>query len=87
MNLCEGGLRKLLYCYQNLASTKSADEHKARAACLSSELMLDCTILPIECTDIMVVLRTDVLIHTMSVVKAIYHTAVNNSKMTEIHPL
>ena len=86
MNLCEGGTGELLYCYQNLASAKSADENKARAACLNSELMSDCKILPIECADKTVVLQTGVLIHTMFVVKAIYHTAIGNTKITEINP-
>ena len=78
MNLCEGGSGELLYCYQNLAYTKNADENKAKAACLNSELMSDCNIVPLECTDKIVVLQTGVLIHTSS--------AINNTKITEIHP-
>ena len=86
MNLCEGGSGELLYCYQNLAYTKNADENKAKAACLNSELMSDCNIVPLKCTDKTVVLQTGVLIHTSSVIKAIYHTAINNTKIIEIHP-
>ena len=82
MNLCKGGSRELLYCYQNLAYTKNADENKAKAACLNSELMSDCNIVPLECTDKTVVLQTGVLIHTLSVIKAIYHTVINNTKIT-----
>ena len=86
MDLCEGGSGELLYCYQNLASSKSADENKAKAACLNSHLMTDCKLIPLECTDRTVVLQTGVLIHSNSVIKAIYRTAVNNTKITEIRP-